>query len=47
MDKVIMGAGMDLETRLQIVNHIFEASDSTTVHLKLPFVTSILRGFDG
>jgi len=47
MDKVIVGAGIDLETRLQIVRHIFESSDSTTVHLTLPFVTSILWGFDG
>jgi hypothetical protein len=29
-----MGAGLDLEARLEIVREIFLASDKTTVHLK-------------
>jgi len=52
IDMVIMGAGIDLEIRLQIVRHIFEASNSTTVHMKdsdsgpqgfLPFVNGVLK----
>jgi len=52
IDMVIMGAGIDLEIRLQIVRHIFEASNSTTVHMKdldsgpqgfLPFVKDVLN----
>lgn len=35
-----MGAGIDFETLLQIVRHIFEASDSTTVHPQRPRVRS-------
>ena len=34
VDHVIMGAGIDLETRLAIVREVFEHSDHTTVHLK-------------
>ena len=50
---VIMGAGIDLDTRLAIVRHIFETSTSTTVHMKdrdsgpagmLPFVNGLLTG---
>jgi hypothetical protein len=53
IDHVIMGAGLDLETRLEIVREVFRASDTTTVHMKdrssgsyglLPFVRSLLRG---
>ncbi len=53
VDHVIMGAGIDLETRLHIVREIFRLSDQTTVHLKdrgsgpegfLPFVHAVLRG---
>ena len=53
VDHVIMGAGIDLETRLEIVREIFQSSEKTTVHLKdrvtgpegfLPFVRSVLRG---
>jgi hypothetical protein len=56
VDHVIMGAGIDLETRLQIVRHVFRSSDSTTVHMKdraggpdgfLPFIAAVLRGLDG
>ena len=55
IDHVIMGAGIDLETRLQIIREIFQASDTTTVHMKdrasgpegfLPFIRSVLRGLD-
>jgi hypothetical protein len=53
IDHVIMGAGLDLETRLEIVREIFLASETATVHLKdfasgpdgfLPFVRSVLAG---
>ena len=53
IDHVIMGAGIDLETRLEIVREIFQGSDTTTVHMKdrasgpqgfLPFVRAVLRG---
>jgi hypothetical protein len=53
IDHVIMGAGLDLEARREIVREIFLASDKTTVHLKdfasgpdgfLPFVRSVLAG---
>ena len=53
IDHVIMGAGLDLEVRLEIVREIFLASDTTTVHMKdvasgpdglLPFARSVLTG---
>jgi hypothetical protein len=53
IDVVIMGAGIELKTRLEIVNQIFTASNSTTVHMKelesgpsgmLPFVDGVLKG---
>lgn len=53
IDHVVMGAGLDLQTRLEIVREVFERSDVTTVHLKdratgpegfLPFVRAVLRG---
>lgn len=53
IDTVIMGAGIDLEIRLDIIQYVFEYSKSTTVHMKdwdsgpagmLPFVTNILSG---
>lgn len=34
IDHVIMGAGIDLETRLEIVREIFRSSETTTVHMK-------------
>jgi len=52
IDSVIMGAGIDLNVRLDIIRYIFETSQSTTVHMKdwesgpkgmLPFVNSILN----
>ena len=52
VDHVIVGGGLDLRTRLQIVEHVFQSSSSTTVHMNspsgpesyLPFVRSVLRG---
>lgn len=53
IDRVIMGAGIDLETRLEIVREVFLSSAKTTIHMKdhvsgpqnfLPFVESLLRG---
>ena len=55
IDTVIMGAGIDLNTRLQIIDHIFTTSTTTTVHLKdrasgpagmLPFVKRVLTGLN-
>ena len=54
MDHVILGGGLDLETRLRIVRSVFDRSTSTTVHMNspsgpdsyLPFVRAVLRGFD-
>jgi hypothetical protein len=31
---VIVGAGIDLEARLETVRHILTASNSTTLHMK-------------
>lgn len=56
VDVAILGAGLALETRLAIVRHIFEVSDSTTVHMKdfasgregmLAFVKGVLTGLYG
>jgi hypothetical protein len=56
VDHVVIGAGIDLETRLQIVREIFQLSGKTTVHLKdhssgpegfLPFVGAVLGGLRG
>jgi hypothetical protein len=53
IDHVIMGGGIPLETRLEMVREIFQSSDTTNVHMKdhasgsqgfLPFVRSVLRG---
>jgi hypothetical protein len=53
IDHVIMGGGIPLETRLEMVREIFQASDTTSVHMKshiprsegfLPFVQAVLRG---
>ena len=53
IDHVIMGGGVALETRLEMVREIFQSSDTTSVHMKdhasgsqgfLPFVRSVLRG---
>jgi hypothetical protein len=51
IDHVVMGAGLDLDTRLAIVREIYALSDRTTVHMKdrasgpdgfLPFVRSVV-----
>jgi len=53
IDTVILGAGIDSETRLEIIRYVFEASQTTTVHMKdrasgrggmMPFVNAILLG---
>lgn len=52
IDIVIMGAGIDIDTRCDMIKVIFSMSDSTTVHMKdshsgnegmVPFVNGILR----
>ena len=56
VDHVIMGGGLDLETRLEIVREVFQSSDRATVHMKdqmsgpegfLPFVRAVLAGLGG
>jgi hypothetical protein len=56
IDQVIMGGGLPLETRLEMVREIFLSSDTANVHMKshiprsegfLPFVQAVLRGFSG
>jgi hypothetical protein len=56
MDHVIMGAGLRLEDRLEIIREVVLASDRTTVHMKdvasgpegfLPFARSVLAGLAG
>jgi hypothetical protein len=56
IDHVFMGAGIDLDKRVEIVKEVFTLSNSTSVHLKdstsgqkgfLPFVDSLLRGLKG
>jgi predicted GTPase len=53
IDIVIMGAGIDINDRLDIIRYIFKTSKSTTVHMKdwnsgpagmLPFVSGLLNG---
>lgn len=53
IDHVIMGAGLDLDIRLEAVRTVFESSDTTTVHMKDfasgpegfgPFVRAVLTG---
>lgn len=52
IDHVILGGGIDLERRLEIVREIFQLSRSTTVHMNspsgpesfLPFVESVVDG---
>lgn len=53
VDHVIMGAGISLDDRLEIIRYIFEVSNSTTVHMKdrdsgppgmIPFVNGVLKG---
>jgi len=55
IDIVIMGAGIDIENRLNIIKTIFNLSKSTTVHMKdfdsgpegmIPFVNGVLNGLN-
>ncbi len=53
IDHVIIGGGLDLDTRLEIVREVFQHSNATFVHMNspsgpesfLPFVRSVLNGF--
>ena len=56
IDHVFMGAGIELQKRLDIVAEIFNSSSATTVHLKdatsgpkgfLPSVRAVLKGVKG
>lgn len=56
VDHVVMGAGIDLDTRLAIVHEVFHLSESTTIHMKdhasgvrnfEPFIRAVLRGLRG
>ncbi|QEC66892.1 hypothetical protein FRZ67_06125 [Panacibacter ginsenosidivorans] len=53
IDTVIMGAGIELEKRLDIVRYIFSTSDTVTIHMKdyatgpegfVPFINNVLAG---
>jgi len=53
IDIVIMGAGIELEKRLEIARYILKTSDTTSVHMKdyasgpegfVPFINSVLTG---
>ncbi len=53
IDIVIMGAGIELEKRLEIVRYIFNTSNVTSVHMKdritgpegfVPFINQVLNG---
>ncbi len=50
---VIMGAGIELDKRLEIVRYVFSTSNTTTVHMKdwqtgpegfVPFINRVLSG---
>jgi len=56
IDHVFIGAGIEIEVRLQIIREILETSSTTTVHLKdkiagpkgmFPFVKAVLEGLGG
>jgi hypothetical protein len=56
IDHVIIGGGLDLETRAAVVRQVFQSSDRATVHMKdqmsgpegfLPFVRAVLAGLGG
>ena len=53
IDIVVMGAGIELEKRLEIVRYVFNTSNTTSVHMKdwatgpegfVPFINSVLTG---
>ena len=56
IDIVIMGAGIELEKRLEIVRYVFNTSNITSVHMKdwesgpegfIPFINKVLNGLLG
>jgi hypothetical protein len=56
VDHVIIGGGLDIETRAELVREVFYSSDRATVHMKdqmsgpegfLPFVRAVLAGLAG
>src|SRR4030095_14844988 len=56
IDIVIMGAGIELEKRLEVVRYVFNTSNTTTVHMKdrekgpegvVPFINRVLSGLLG
>jgi hypothetical protein len=53
VDHVILGGGLDIETRAEAVREVFRLSDKATVHMKdqlsgpegfVPFARALLRG---
>jgi hypothetical protein len=53
IDIVIMGAGIELEKRLEVVRYVFNTSNTTSVHMKdwqtgpegfVPFINRVLFG---
>lgn len=56
IDIVIMGAGIELEKRLEVVRYVFNTSNTTSVHMKdwetgpqgfVPFINRVLSGLAG
>jgi hypothetical protein len=56
IDIVIMGAGIELEKRLEVVRYVFNSSNTTSVHMKdwetgpegfVPFINRVLSGLLG
>src|ERR1700741_3129272 len=56
IDIVIMGAGIELEKRLDVVRYVFSTSNTTSVHMKdwetgpegfVPFINKVLSGLLG
>jgi hypothetical protein len=55
VDHVIIGGGLDLDVRIDVVREVFQTSHSTTVHLNspsgpasfLPFVRAVISGLLG
>ena len=55
IEHIFIGAGLDIDKRLEIIKYIFATSEATTVHLKdrttgpkgmLPFVKATLEGLE-
>ena len=53
IDTVIMGAGIELEKRLEVARYVFNTSNTTSVHMKdwetgpegfVPFINRVLSG---